>query len=86
LTLQRFAKWWSLASLLAVLVAVALTYISAHGEGHLPKHHPGPAISAIAFAVVPLTVKGERKTWHWFYKIALSASAVVLAIVVSRIS
>ncbi len=86
MTLQQKAKWLSLASLIAVLVAVTLTYVGAHAEDHLPKHHPWPAIAVITLSVMPLTVTGERKTWQSVYKIAMSACAVVLAVVVNRIT
>lgn len=86
MTLQRFAKWWSLGSLVAVLAAVTATYVGAQAEHHLPKHHPWPAISVVALALMPLTVTGERKTWQLIYKIAMSAFAVALAIVVNRIT
>jgi hypothetical protein len=86
LRLQHFAKWWSLGVFVAVLAVVTLTYVGAHAEDHLPKHHPWPAISVVALSLIPLAVTGERKTWQWFYKITMSALAMALAIVVNRIT
>lgn len=85
MTLQRFAKWWSLASLLVVVAIVAMTYVAAHADGRLPMHHPWPAISVISLAVIPVTVTEGRKSWLWVYKVALSAFAVALAITVNQI-
>jgi hypothetical protein len=86
MTVQRFARWWSLGALVAVLVVMTWTYVDAHAAGRLPLHHPWPAMSVTGLAVIPLMVPVQQKTWVWIYRITASAFAVVMAIVVHQIT
>ncbi|MBL9016885.1 MAG: hypothetical protein JNL83_22040 [Myxococcales bacterium] len=86
MTLQRFARWWSIGAFIAALVVLALTYLGAHAEDRLPLHHPWPSLFVISMACFPFVVPEQHTTRGSSYKIATSTVAVTFAIIVNHIT
>ena len=75
MTLTKLAKWSSVVLLVGVVVIVAWSYVRAHEHDQLPAHHPWPALSLLAGALMSILIGSGKAS-----RTAAIARLVVVAL------